>query len=264
MIKIAICDSSQCEREKILEFCKKFFYDKPMNYELREYASGESLLVEDFPDILFLDVEVSKINGLLIKDILYKMRADTKIHFVSDTMEKIQAAFGKNVYAFSTKPLSYEVFHENMIMMVEDICEQKSFIYCKNKKEMVKILFKDIFYIKAYGRYTKIYLRETEDFWLCDKSIGEWYLDVENMEFLSCHRSYLVNIFYIKAVDKDIELINGNHIPISNTRKNEFYDAYNAYIRSNVRNGNRKVCRDMEEKIRKTTSIYRGNPCYKT
>lgn len=263
MMKIAVCDSSQYDREKILNFCKKFFCDKPINYELREYSSGESLLVEDFPDVLFLDTEIREIDGLMVKDILYKMKADTKIHFISNKVEKMQEAFGRNVYAFSTKPVSYEAFYKNMVMMVEDVYEQRNFIYCKVKNEIVKVLYKDIFYIQACGRYTKIFQRDAEKFWLCDKSIGEWYLEVDNTELLSCHRSYLVNVFCIKAIDKDIELINGSHIPLSLARKKEFYDTYNAYIRSNVKNGNRPVCRNMEETTRRTTSVYRYDAQFK-
>ena len=79
MIRIAICDAEEKSRTQILDFCKIFFDKKLIEYKISEYSSGKSLLMEEFPDILFLNPELKYIDGILIKEILYKMHADTKI-----------------------------------------------------------------------------------------------------------------------------------------------------------------------------------------
>ena len=236
MIKIAICDASECNRKLISDFCNTYLAKMLIKYQVQEYASGEALLAESFPDVLFLDTEIKNIDGILIKEILYKMKADTRIIFVSNEKEKMSKAFGKNVYAFLPKPLRYVEFQKNMLSIISDISEQKNTIFCKNQTNIEKIYLRDVLYIKAYGRYTKIYINGEKSYKLSDKSFGEWYLDTEHTEFVSCHRSYLVNLFYVKSVKKEVELVNGEFIPIGEKKKEEFYDSYREYIRRVVKN----------------------------
>jgi len=231
MLNIAICDNEKSNRKQILGFCERFFNDKYIDYVIREYTSGESLLVEDFPDVLFLGLEMGLIDGLLVKDIFYKLRIETKIVFVSDRIDKMQYAFGKNVYGFLQNPFSYREFHVFMGRMVSDTLEQKEMVYCKNKHKIEKIYIREISYIKAYGRYTKLFLHAKQEYRLSDCSFGEWYLEMEDREFLCCHRGYLVNLFYIKNVGKDIELLDEIRIPIGERMREEFSRGYEVYMR---------------------------------
>lgn len=232
MIKIAVCDCIKNDRDRIIRFCKTYLYDKKIEYEIKAYASGETLLVEVFPDVLFLDTDVRQIDGILIKEILYKMHAQTKIVFVSKDVKLISKAFGRNVYAFLEKPITYSVFRENMSVIWNDVLEEKNRIFCKKNHMIEQIYLYDVMYIKAYGRYTKLFLKGESEYRISDRSIGEWYLEMENREFLCCHRSYLVNVFYIECVAKEIELINGCKIPIGEKKREEFLADYKAYIRS--------------------------------
>lgn len=230
MIKIAICDTSANHRKLISDFCDMYLENKILKYQVQEYASGESLLAEDFPDVLFLDTTLKNIDGILIKELLYRMRADTRIVFVSDEKEKMLDAFGKNVYAFLPKSIEYLEFRKNMWLIMRDVFEQRNRVFCKNQNGMEPIYLQDIVYIKAYGRYTKIFICGEKNYRLSDKSFGEWYINAENTHFAICHRSYLVNLFYIKKVEKEVELINGEHIPIGEKKRKEFYDSYQMYI----------------------------------
>jgi len=115
--------------------------------------------------------------------------------------------------------------------MLNDINEKKGRVFCKNGNQIEKVFLKDVLYIQAYGRYTKLFTCDKEQYLLCDKSFGEWYLEMENTEFLCCHRSYLVNMFYINAVSKEVELINGCKIPIGKSKRKEFWILYKSHMR---------------------------------
>lgn len=231
MLRIAICDNEKSGRSQILGFCKLFFNDKYIDYIVKEYASGESLLVEDFPDVLFLGTDVGRIDAFLIKEILYKLKTETRIAFVSKKLDQMQNAFGKNVYGFLQKPFSYKEFQGLMAMMVNDSLEQEQMVFCRYKHKIEKIFMREISYIKAYGKYTKLYIHAKKEYRLSDCSFGEWYLEMENREFLRCHRGYLVNMFYIKNVGRDIELLDEIRIPIGEKMREEFDKEYENYMR---------------------------------
>ena len=240
MLNIAICDCVKKDREQIAEFCRYYLEDKLIKYEIKEYASGESFLVEDFPDVLFLNTKIKSIDGILIKEVLHKMHANTKIAFVSKERNRVLDAFGKNVYGFIEKPILYKSFAEKMEVVLHDVMEEKNSIFCKRDKKIEKIFLREIVCVKAYGRYTKIYLYSDHGYLISDKCFGDWYLEMENSEFLCSHRSYLVNACYIKRVEGDIELENGMKIPLSSERRREFFESYKAYIRSNGNGFNRR------------------------
>jgi len=231
MITIAICDGEEGSRKQILGFCERFFEKKQIEFEITGYSSGKSLLVEDFPDVLFLNPELKYVDGILVKEILYKMHADTKIVFIANSLDRMKYAFGKNVYAFLKMPFFYEEFHACMQYVVNDILEEQEMVYCKYRKNFEKIFRHEISYIKAYGRYTKIFIRGKKEYRLSDSSFGEWYLEMENSSFSCCHRGYLVNLLHIKNVGKEIELLDEVKIPIGEKKRDDFYKEYDVYIR---------------------------------
>lgn len=232
MITIAICDSVEQDRKHVAGFCEEYLKNKIVKYEIKEYASGESLLAEVFPDVLFLNTNIKKIDGILIKDILYKLRAETKIIFISREHNRMADAFGRNVYGFLKKPIQQRALAERLQNIMNDIIDEKNSMFCKRKKEFRKILFRDIVCIKAYGRYTKLFVRGEEEYHLSDKSFGDWYLEMEEREFICCHRSYLVNLYYIEDINVEIALVNGMRIPIARDRRDEFFESYRRFIRS--------------------------------
>lgn len=232
MITIAICDSKEQDRKHVAGFCEDYLKNKIASYEIKEYASGESLLAEVFPDVLFLNTNIKKIDGILVKDILYKLQAETKIIFISREQNRMADAFGRNVYGFLKKPIQQRALAERLQNMINDIIDEKNSMFCKREKEVRKILFRDIVCIKAYGRYTKLFVRGDEEYHLSDKSFCDWYLEMEEREFICCHRSYLVNLYYIEDIDVEISLINGMRIPIARERRDEFFESYRRYIKS--------------------------------
>lgn len=230
MIKIGICDSQESDRAMIRECCQRYFKNHALEYELQEFASGESFLETDFPDVLFLEIRLDTMNGLLVKEILEMKRADTKILFVSRTKKDIEKAFGRNVYGFLQKPLQFASFVEKFSLAVADAEEEKNAIFCKEKKCYVKIYPRDIRYIKSYGRYTKIYVRDNSAYKLSDKCIGDWCGETKLIGFASCHRCYVVNLNYVKRIDRYVELVNGEKLPLSQSESVYFRKSFEEFI----------------------------------
>ena len=57
---------------------------------------------------------------------------------------------------------------------------------------------------------------------ICYKSMKEMERELCDKNFVRCHTSYIVNLFYVKGIKKlDIELISGEIIPISQPKRKE-------------------------------------------
>lgn len=231
MLKVTICHEKGFVRTTLWKYCADYFHGRGINFQIQEYTSGESMLKGDFPDILFLGMQAGNLDGVLIKEVLQKMKASTRILFVSETKERICSAFGKNVYGFLLEPLSDAVLLKKLNEMIMDYLEDTRTIYCRCGKRMERIFLLDVLYVKAYGRYTKIYLRGKNDYVLCDKCLGDWILEEENQEFIWCHRSYLVNLLHIYQFGKQyVELENGTHIPLGQEHREECIRNYQKFV----------------------------------
>lgn len=229
MIRVGICDDEKYDRETIREYCAGYFDVRGLEYQCKEYSSGEELLQDARMDILFLDVQMVGIDGIQVKDFLQKERIETKIIFISSHEEAMLDAFGRHVYAFLKKPLEFANFEKKLDVVVAELEEENRFVLSDLFGEMNKIPIRRIMYIQADGKYTKIFLENHEDYVFSDKNIGTWKTELGE-DFGICHRSYLVNFYHIKKIQDAEVLVGKVSIPLSRRMEKEFKENYKKYI----------------------------------
>ena len=231
MIRVAVCHEKESTRTLLRVCCTDYFYIKGFVFEIREYTSGESMLMEDFPDVLFLGIKIGYLDGVLVKEILQKLKAKTRIIFVAEMEPRIFEGFGKNVYGFLPEPVKYSSLQSKLTELVWDYWEQENSIFCKWGKEFVRVPLVEILYIEAYGRYTKIFVNGKAEYLLCEKCMSDWVVEQENSIFLWCHRRFLVNLLHIYQLEKEtIALEQGIRVPFSRRRRKECRSTYQHFI----------------------------------
>lgn len=240
MITVAICDDEYRFRKDIEKCCRQYFTEKDIEHELLEYSAGEEFLAAEYPDILVLDVTMRRLNGFFVKDVLAKMHAKTRILFVSGNKNVMSDAFGKNVFGFLTKPINFPIFCEKMDRIIEDIRDCEQYVYCKSEGQIERVYFKSILYIESYGRYSKLYLQGSERFKMSEIGIRKWLEVLPPQYYVQCDRNHIINLRYVKSAESEIEMINGDRIPLTPHYKKIFYQKY-AHIGGKAY----AICRDV-------------------
>ena len=92
-----MCEKNLRSSRIVKSACDDILRDKNLEYEFVEYTSAKDLFGDPFPDVLFLEIEEM---GLIVRDILAAMHAETNIIFLSEDKEQVLEAFGKNVYGY--------------------------------------------------------------------------------------------------------------------------------------------------------------------
>ncbi len=230
MLTIAICDDNANDRNEMIRYCKQYGAEKNYDFILQEYERGEDLLDDLNADILLLDIKMDGVDGIEIKNILQHQKSRTGILFLSNYLEAIPEAFGRQVYGFLKKPVEYEQFQKKMDFMVDDILEQNQYVYCETINGSTKIAVSEINYIKAEGKYTKIFLADKNDYIFSKKSIGEWKAELAAYGFSNCHRSYLVNYNYVESIMENVKLCGNVCIPMSRRMEKVFQEGYKNYL----------------------------------
>ncbi len=99
-----------------------------------------------------------------------------------------------------------------------------------------RIRLSQVLYIEADGKYVKFHLETGEGPFYDEKSIGAWEKELAGSDFAMSHKSYLVNLAWVKQIrDTDLLLKNGGTVRVSRRMKTGFREKYGAYIFRNVR-----------------------------
>lgn len=228
MIKVGICEDEKVCRESIGKLLEEYFKQKGIQYQQKEYESGQSFMEEkEKTDILLLDVEMEGISGIQLKNWLWREDADTKIVFVTKHMEEMPEAFGKNVYGFLQKPLKEARLEKYLNRMIEDIDEDHNLVVRSINQDIAKNI-KDIFYFVSDTKYSRMVC--DDDDYFCDKSLLQLEEELKDQFFFRCHKCYLVNLRNIRHIEDSICMKNGDRVPISRRKGKALKESYRQYI----------------------------------
>ena len=171
-----------------------------------------SFIQENNIDAIFLDINIPKLDGMLLAKTINKFKNKPKIIFITAYENYAVEAFNLDIFDYILKPYSEERII-SMLNKLEKLCntkkqnknEKKSLsqkvpnkisLWKDNKIYIVNI--DDIYYCEAKERYTYIYTKDEE--YHIRECISEVEKIINSENFFKCHRSYLVNLLKIEEV----------------------------------------------------------------
>ena len=226
MFKIAICDDvpSVCSDLKamIMDMKNDLIYKE---ITIDTFYSGEALIdnikEENLYDLIFLDIELEKINGVEVGHIIREQMEDyvTKIIYISSKDIYDRQLFDVQPLHFLKKPIdSKKVFDDIQLAMKISEKENRNFEF-KSFRNTIKVPYRDILYFESRGR--KVFLVGT-------KNNYTFYGNIKDLEevlpkfFIHPNRSYFVNYEFVTCFKfEELIMTDGSIIPISRNKRKE-------------------------------------------
>lgn len=185
------------------------------------------LLEEGTIDVVFLDINMTKMNGL---DFLRNTVLKTNIVITTAYREYAIESFDLNVLDYLVKPIPFNRFLKAINKITQQVYfqrgghkelnyEKESHIFLKVEKKLIKIKFEDILYIESLKDYVKI-VTPIENH-LVHKSLTSITEELPQDQFLRIHRSFTVALDKIKSVEGNSVEINVIRIPIGRKYNNQ-------------------------------------------
>jgi len=91
-----------------------------------------------------------------------------------------------------------------------------SFISIKDNKVIYRLSFSEINYIQSWGNYLKFHLTDN-NIKIVRKTIKTVETELPSSQFLRIHKSYIVNINHVKAIDGNRIKFGDEYLPIGNS-----------------------------------------------
>ncbi|MEY8357838.1 LytTR family DNA-binding domain-containing protein [Anaerotruncus colihominis] len=233
MIKFAICDDEPIMVQEISNQLSQYMDGRKItSYSVTNFSNGCALLESNCNfDIVFLDIQMDNLDGIETAKILRQQRNHSLLIFVTVLKEYVFNAFEVEAYDYLLKPLDSNQFERTMDRAVSTLAQRadKSIVIQRGSSCDV-VPLAQIVYCEVQGR--KIYVHQS------DGKIIDYYDNLENFErqmdrrFFRCHRSYLVNLDYIRGCDTGLVTLSlGAQIPVSRLRERDLTQALLRYMK---------------------------------
>jgi DNA-binding LytR/AlgR family response regulator len=226
MMRIGICDDEAVFRENVVSYCEKEFASEQPSIYI--FTSGEELLeFGEEMDYLFLDIEMSGMDGIFVKNSFEKLGRQTRIIFLTSHKERMVEAFGLNVIGFLAKPLQPEEFSTIAKKMKELL--HRDMVEWSEGGECYYIPTSSIRYVEAQDKYTIVHTHTNH--YLVRRTVKEWEEILPATSFCRVNRSYLIHFDLFDRLKDTIDLENGKTIRLSRKNKAEIFEHYKKFLR---------------------------------
>jgi len=234
MIKTVIIDDEPLARSIVKEYLQDFSQIEVVQ-ECNDGFEGVKAIQQFNPDLVFLDIQMPKINGFEMLELIEDPPA---VIFTTAFDEYAIRAFDAHAIDYLLKPFTKERFTQAVqkftdqrglpeikkktVALLNDtsnITEYNQRIVVKTGSKIKIIAVSDVQYLEAADDYVNIHTAEGS--YLKNKTMSFFEKVLDPNQFVRTHRSFIVNVHQITRIDayeKDSHLAilkSGKQIPVS-------------------------------------------------
>ena len=174
-------------------------------------------------DLLFLDVEMPLLSGI---DLLRTLQHPPLVVLITSSKNYAVQAFERAVVDYLVKPVSYprflqaaqkalEMTHRAGPDAIEAPAPDANFTFVKVDSKLVRVAFDDVRYVEALGDYVHIVTSQSKLIvYSTMKAVEEKF---PASRFVRVHRSFIVNVNRIQALEDNAVVVEGKHISVGQT-----------------------------------------------
>ena len=237
MKRALVIDDEPLARMVVLEYLQAFSDQIEVMQECNDGFEGLKAIHQHQPDLVFLDVQMPKINGF---EMLELVENQPSVIFTTAFDEYAIKAFEAHAVDYLLKPFSKDRFNkaiekylaqspsvkpekqtEELLEAVSQSPSQHERIVVKTGTKVKIIPVMDVIYLQADDDYVSVFTQEGS--YLKNKTMNFFEQTLDPRYFVRVHRSYMVAIQQITRIDpyeKDSHLAilkSGAKVPVSKT-----------------------------------------------
>lgn len=243
-MKITICDDSIKDllyTEKLLLKYKSLYPDKDFDLEkfsdpLRLY---QKISTGKLTDIYILDMLMPRRTGIDIGNLIRTSGSESIIIYITSSEDFALDAYNVHALRYLLKPIDENKLFEALDyalsytrLKVDSLC------LIKTKDGLLQRPYSRIEYVENAGRRLEVHMTDGEilQSLFIRKSFEEETQEIASQRnFLQIHKSFLVNLDYVKQLTPDsIIMESGKHLPVSRARAANVKREYLLFVSGNI------------------------------
>lgn len=238
-LQLAVCDDDTEVLDIIASSIVSAFRKNGQEVSLEMFKGPGTLakrMKETHFDLLFLDIDMPKMDGIEFASMVQKQKIDTEIIFVSNREDRVFDTFRLHPFGFVRK--------SNFLKDISAVVD--SYLHTHSQREddlkmsvqtqggILTLPLGDIQYIEGNGKTQLLYLKDKEEPVQLRTTMEKLEEELTPKGFMRIHKGYLVNYRYIRVIDHgEIILTNDVRLPISRAKVQEVRQSYLALLQGN-------------------------------
>lgn len=221
MIRIAVCSNDVTILNQIKEMVNYYAQRNGILISINCFLNPLYLLdaMSDDFQIYFLDIEMPLAKKKRIVHSIRKMDRYAYLVFITTADDFVHDFSCIQSVSYIVKPINQSYFEKEMDRARRHVKKvEKKYLVIRNNDGYFKIYLSGVYYAETYNRNLLIHT-DYGDF-LCFKKMQQLEDELAYHSFIRCHKSYIVNMDFIKEVgSSSIKMENNDIILVSKWRR---------------------------------------------
>lgn len=213
MISAVIIDDELLSRES-LEFLIGKLDDVEVVASFESAMESKSFLQSNTVDVVFLDIEMPGLSGL---EFLATMTDLPSIILTTSNPGHALEAFEYQVVDYLVKPIGLKRFNEALNRIRDkqkEGTENSDELYVRADGKFIRIKLEELIYVETMDDYVVLHIEGNKKH-IVHSTLSKMDDRLPSGSFQKVHRSFIVNLSKIDAVEEAQLSIGSNNIPVS-------------------------------------------------
>ena len=236
----AIWDDDEIVCEAVSTKVKNYFDTCGIEVTIESFTSSLTLYSniekdEKKYDVLFLDIDMPKLNGVELAEKAKALNKDIDIIFISNREDRVFETFKVLPFGFVRKSSFSNDITSVLKLYIEKRIMTDTYIAIKSNNNSViqKVNVNSIVYIESF-RYKQFVYLENGDVVECRMTLEDFESKLSKNDIIKVYKGYLINLKFVQKIENRGIVMNykdGVLINISRSKVQEIKTIYLNYLR---------------------------------
>lgn len=199
-VQIILCDDDPAFLQTLWHELSLVFEKMNLIASVTAFDSPGTLEQEQLTscDMAFLDIdfESEDRNGIDIARMLRRVNSRALVFFVTNFIDYAPAGYEVQAFRYILKRDLREVLERYILQAMENLAEGQEYLRLRDKEQTVDIPLEQIAYLEVMDHYVSIHTGKRA--YTLGATLSSLEKEMESHGFLRIHKSYLVNMLYIR------------------------------------------------------------------
>lgn len=221
-IKCIITDDEPVARKGIRSYIEKIGF-LSLVAECENVMQLNDKIKTTSPDLLLLDIEMPDMTGMAFLSTLVN---PPKVIIISAYEQYALQGYELNVTDYLLKPVSFARFLKSVNkvhdLMATEKKHEDDYLFVKCEHKLKKLFLKDIVYVASMENYVVIHTATSKN--IVYNTLRQIQDNLPAHLFIQTHRSYLVNLAFVKSIDGNELDLGAVKVPIARNLKDDVFN----------------------------------------
>ena len=232
MFRIAIVEDQDETRQCLNRFVRQYAEEQGVQVEISLITDGSEIAEHYTPgfDIIFMDVEMPRLDGFGAAEAIRAVDAEVVLVFVTNMAQYAIRGYEVDALDYVLKPVNYYQFCTKLSRAIQRVQRRRGGqVVLQLAGGGIQLLdTADIYYLETHSRM--LYYHTAKGEFAVRASLQSAEKQLAEYHFVRCNQCYLVNLAYVKGIESDFALVKDDRLEISRRQRTAFLTAVASYM----------------------------------